>query len=52
MTSCAKCGRHGEFHKDICNAHGTEASKFLLHLCETCQRPRAPNVRWNRKYCL
>ncbi len=37
MTSCAKCGRSGEFYDDICDAHGTEASKFLFHLCETCQ---------------
>ncbi len=37
MTSCAKCGRTGEFYDDICDAHGTEASKFLFHLCETCQ---------------
>jgi hypothetical protein len=37
MTSCAKCGRPGEFYDDICDAHGTEASKFLFHLCETCQ---------------
>ena len=37
MTSCAKCGRTGEFYNDICDAHGTEASKFLFHLCEECQ---------------
>jgi hypothetical protein len=37
MTFCAKCGRTGEFYDDICDAHGTEASKFLFHLCETCQ---------------
>lgn len=37
MTSCAKCGRPGEFYDDICDAHGTEASKFLFHLCEGCQ---------------
>jgi hypothetical protein len=37
MTSCAKCGRTGEFYDDICDAKGTEASKFLFHLCETCQ---------------
>jgi len=37
MTSCAKCGRTGEFYDDICDTHGTEASKFLFHLCETCQ---------------
>ena len=37
MTSCAKGGRTGEFYDDICDAHGTEASKFLFHLCETCQ---------------
>ena len=37
MTSCAKCGRPGEFYDDICDAHETEASKFLFHLCETCQ---------------
>ena len=37
MTSCAKCGRTGEFYDDICDVHGAEASKFLFHLCETCQ---------------
>jgi hypothetical protein len=37
MTFCAKCGRAGEFYDDICDAHGTEASKFLFHLCEGCQ---------------
>ena len=37
MTECAKCGKAGEFYDDICDAHGTEASKFLFHLCETCQ---------------
>ena len=38
MTSCAKCGRTGVlFYDDICDANGTEASKFLFHLCETCQ---------------
>ena len=37
MTSCAKCSRAGEFYDDICDAHGTEASKFLFHLCEECQ---------------
>ena len=37
MTSCAKCRKAGEFYDDICDAHGTEASKFLFHLCETCQ---------------
>ena len=38
MTECAKCGKaEGLFYDDICDAHGTEASKFLFHLCETCQ---------------
>ena len=38
MTSCAKCGRTGVlFYDDICDANGTEASKFLFHLCEECQ---------------
>ena len=37
MTSCAKCGKTGEFYDDICDVNGTEASKFLFHLCEGCQ---------------